>query len=323
MEGESDFFATYKSVSNKLKKKFLKKTNIVEVSEEFGQLAKNLQQKGCYQYAGFCSLAMARCEQNMGNENDETQATISAARYFLEGHKNLQVTNCPNYHEHLEAAKNCYDLAIKSYVAQDLPHMAGTLCLELGNYLEKHDFIDDALVRYQRTVELFFQNPLQQALTYKRMILLRIQLKNYVSALKNCSEVVDLIESTSSTQGITHSLSATFTQLYLDIKVLGILISLLLNIEHTSSFSSKNGTQSTLTSRFLSGDDDDEIGVNMEQHDEELYISLQSFIIAFKKRDIKSLEYLQTHLNGLFPCHNNVLVQEIIDSVKYPSGLGY
>jgi len=179
-----------------------------------------------------------------------------------------------------------------------------------------------ALVRYQRTVELFFQNPLQQALTYKRMILLRIQLKNYVSALKNCSEVVDLIESTSSAQDNTQSLSATFTQLYLDIKVLGILISLLLNIEHTSSFSSTNGTQSML-SQFLSSADEDELGVNMEQHDEELHISLQSFIIAFKKRDIKSLEYLQAHLNGLFPCHNNVLVQEIIDSVKYPSGLGY
>jgi len=148
-------------------------------------------------------------------------------------------------------------------------------------------------------------------------------LKNYVSALKNCSDVVDLIESTSSAQGNTRSLSATFTQLYLDIKVLGILISLLLNIEHTSSFSSTNGTQSTLTSRFLSSADDDELGVSMEQYDEELHISLQSFLIAFKKRDIKSLEYLQTHLNGLFPCHNNVLVQEIIGSVKYPSGLGY
>lgn len=316
MESESDFFSTYKAVSNKFKKKFLKKTNIVEVSEEFGRLAKSLQQKGCYQYAGFCSLAMARCEQNMGNESDETQAVITAARYFLEGHRTLQMTNCPNYHEHLEAAKNCYDLAIKSYVSQDLPHMAGALCSELGNYLEKHDFVDDALVRYQRTVELFFQNPLQQALTYKRMILLRLQLKNYVSALINCSEVVDLLQNVTPIQESTSSLSGTFTQLYIDIRVLGILISLLLNVEHNSLFS-PNGVQPMLTNRFLSKQKD-ELGIDMDQFDEDLHISLQSFIIAFKRRDVKALEYLQLHLKDLFPCHNNILVQQIIDSLKYP-----
>uniref|UniRef100_A0A3B1IEE8 Coagulation factor VIII associated n=1 Tax=Astyanax mexicanus TaxID=7994 RepID=A0A3B1IEE8_ASTMX len=60
MAAEGDFLTRYRAVSNKLKKRFLRKPNVAEASEQFGQLAKELKQQDCLQYAAFCNLAMAR-----------------------------------------------------------------------------------------------------------------------------------------------------------------------------------------------------------------------------------------------------------------------
>ncbi|XP_059496539.1 40-kDa huntingtin-associated protein [Stegostoma tigrinum] len=113
MAAEGDFLLRYRAVSNKLKRRFLRKPNVAEASEQFGLLAKELKQEECLQYAGFCNLAVARCEQTLFNAAGEALALTDAARLFLQAEKETQRLQCPGFEEHLQAATNCYSFAIK------------------------------------------------------------------------------------------------------------------------------------------------------------------------------------------------------------------
>lgn len=74
-------FSQYKVISSKLKKRFLlRKPNLQEASEQFAQLARQLRDFPAY--AGYCNLAVARCEQSLGNDILELQALLEAARHF-------------------------------------------------------------------------------------------------------------------------------------------------------------------------------------------------------------------------------------------------
>ncbi|KAK1155333.1 factor VIII intron 22 protein-like [Acipenser oxyrinchus oxyrinchus] len=113
MAAEGDFLLRYRTVSNKLKKRFLRKPNVAEASEQFGQLAKELKQQDCPQYAAFCNLAMARCEQTLFNAPGEALSLTEAARLFMEAERETQQLRSPGFEEHLQAAINCYSFAVK------------------------------------------------------------------------------------------------------------------------------------------------------------------------------------------------------------------
>uniref|UniRef100_A0A8C6MM25 Coagulation factor VIII associated 2 n=1 Tax=Nothobranchius furzeri TaxID=105023 RepID=A0A8C6MM25_NOTFU len=140
MAAEADFLARYRAVSNKLKKRFLRKPNVAEASEQFGQLAKELKQQDWLQYAAFCNLAMARCEQTLFNAPGEALALTDAARLFLSSEKEIRALQAPGFDEHLQAALNCYSFAIKVYIEMNQPVMAASLCLEVGNALKVRSY---------------------------------------------------------------------------------------------------------------------------------------------------------------------------------------
>ena len=81
MDRELDVFTNYRTITNKVKKRFLKKPNYSEASDQFGTLTRVLRQQECPQYAGFCCLAKARCENTLSNSIAEVEALLEAARY--------------------------------------------------------------------------------------------------------------------------------------------------------------------------------------------------------------------------------------------------
>jgi len=77
-------FSQYKNISAKLKKRFLvRKPNFGEASEQFQALGRDLQDFP--NYSGYCSLAAARCEQNLANTSSELHMLLQAARNFANG----------------------------------------------------------------------------------------------------------------------------------------------------------------------------------------------------------------------------------------------
>ncbi|XP_043535256.1 40-kDa huntingtin-associated protein [Chiloscyllium plagiosum] len=170
-------------------KRFLRKPNVAEASEQFGQLAKELRQEECLQYAGFCKLAVARCEQTLFNAAGEALALTDAARLFLQAEKETQRLQCPGFEEHLQASTNCYSFAIKVYIELNQPVMAASLCLELGNALKEMNKPAEASVHFQRAAELQSQVPIECLLSLGKVATCKIITRDYDGALAVFTEM--------------------------------------------------------------------------------------------------------------------------------------
>uniref|UniRef100_A0A3Q3BHE2 Coagulation factor VIII associated n=1 Tax=Kryptolebias marmoratus TaxID=37003 RepID=A0A3Q3BHE2_KRYMA len=166
-----------------------RKPNVAEASEQFGQLAKELKQQDCLQYAAFCNLAMARCEQTLFNAPGEALALTDAARLFLSSEKEIRALQAPGFDEHLQAALNCYSFAVKVYIEMNQPVMAASLCLELGNALKEMNRPGEAIVHYQRAAELQTQTPIEALLSMGEMATCKILTRDYDGALSVFTEM--------------------------------------------------------------------------------------------------------------------------------------
>lgn len=86
-EEGADILTKYQIISNKLKKRFLRKPNVTEASDQFCGLAIECEQKELWQYAGLCYLAAARCHGTLKNTSSEINLLIKAGRQFLTAEK--------------------------------------------------------------------------------------------------------------------------------------------------------------------------------------------------------------------------------------------
>lgn len=54
-----------------------------------------------------------RCEHLQGNQSWEVQYLVDSANHFLKAHWSDETLKCPNFQEHLMAAINCYNHALR------------------------------------------------------------------------------------------------------------------------------------------------------------------------------------------------------------------
>lgn len=73
-----NYWDSYQKIASKLKKRFMRKPNFNEGSEEFEELMKSLNRQGNHQYAAFCCLALARCEQALQDSGAEASSLVEA-----------------------------------------------------------------------------------------------------------------------------------------------------------------------------------------------------------------------------------------------------
>ena len=108
-----DYLNEFKAISNKLKKRFLRRPNVAEASEQFARLAKRLRDNEEPHYEASCHLAVSRCEQSIGNTSGEVEALISAARAFLKAEMNLKQVGVPSFQENLLDSLDSFCNAIR------------------------------------------------------------------------------------------------------------------------------------------------------------------------------------------------------------------
>ncbi|XP_075430092.1 40-kDa huntingtin-associated protein-like isoform X2 [Ascaphus truei] len=285
MATDGDFLLRYKAVSNKLKKRFLRKPNVAEASEQFGQLAKELKQQDCLQYAGFCNLAMARCEQTLFNAPGEAMALTEAARLFLQEEKEAQRLRCPGFEEHLQAAINCFSFAIKVYIELNQPVMAASLCLELGNALKDMNKLGEAMVYFQRAAELQTQVPIECLLSL-----------GYVASCK--------------------ILAGAFLDVIVKCEVSRVLLLMLL----------QPPPQKLLPEHAQTLEKYDWESFDSHSHvnylPEEVFLLLQSVVMACQENDVESLKVLQVELWPLLTAEQNHLLHLVLQEMISPSGQG-
>uniref|UniRef100_A0A7N6FC01 Factor VIII intron 22 protein n=1 Tax=Anabas testudineus TaxID=64144 RepID=A0A7N6FC01_ANATE len=294
MAAEGDFLARYRAVSNKLKKRFLRKPNVAEASEQFGQLAKELKQQDCLQYAAFCNLAMARCEQTLFNAPGEALALTDAARFD----------------EHLQAALNCYGFAIKVYIEMNQPVMAASLCLELGNALKEMNRPGEAIVHYQRAAELQTQMPIEALLSMGEMATCKILTRDLETENENWNKL----------KYCTISCLAFFQGAFLDIvaKCEISRVLLLMLLEPPPQKLLPEHAQTLERYAWESFDPHSQVTFLPEN----VFLLLQSVVMACQEKDTESLKSLQTELWPFLTAEQNHLLHLVVQERITPSGQG-
>ncbi|CAG9774042.1 unnamed protein product [Ceutorhynchus assimilis] len=123
----------YRTISNKLKKRFLRKPNETEASESFVQLANKCEAQHLPQYSALSWIAAARCEGTLGNSISENSYLLRAGRQFLNAEREDLDIGCTSANENLQAGLACFRHAF-------LRHNNETsLGLELIDYLQNLD----------------------------------------------------------------------------------------------------------------------------------------------------------------------------------------
>jgi len=316
-EPESDFFSTYKAVSSKLKKRFLKKPSVSEMSANFSKLARDLDNKSCSQYSGLCCVAMAKCEQSISNTFDEIEALIRAARYFINGDDYLEATKCPNFREHLRSAVGCYDQAINLYILHDISHLAGDLCVELGDYLHKSNMKSESLVRYQQSVELYQDFPLFCITSLKKVSELQIEMKNYSGALNACTKALKIIEEKGGYLDDGKVLIISFSDMHKDIELMAVFLLMFLNYSPMKISDEHSKILQKYTWSAI-GSKESKIRNNISQ---KLFLLVQSFVMACSSLNVDSMIFLKNELEIYLPSSLNLLVQTVVEEYKNPNFL--
>ena len=86
-------------------RRFLRRPNVSEASDQFARLAKRLESQDEPQYEASCYLAVAKCEQSIGNQPGEIEAFVAAARAFFKAEENITSINCNSLQQHLTDGK--------------------------------------------------------------------------------------------------------------------------------------------------------------------------------------------------------------------------
>uniref|UniRef100_A0A3Q1GYZ2 Uncharacterized protein n=1 Tax=Anabas testudineus TaxID=64144 RepID=A0A3Q1GYZ2_ANATE len=283
MAAEGDFLARYRAVSNKLKKRFLRKPNVAEASEQFGQLAKELKQQDCLQYAAFCNLAMARCEQTLFNAPGEALALTDANRAL----------QAPGFDEHLQAALNCYGFAIKE---MNRP--------------------GEAIVHYQRAAELQTQMPIEALLSMGEMATCKILTRDYDGALSVFTEMQLICQE----RGLQLPGTSTPVGAFLDIvaKCEISRVLLLMLLEPPPQKLLPEHAQTLERYAWESFDPHSQVTFLPEN----VFLLLQSVVMACQEKDTESLKSLQTELWPFLTAEQNHLLHLVVQERITPSGQG-
>ena len=146
----SEFLPEFRAIHNKLKKRFLRKPNVAEASDQFAKLAKRMHSREEPQYEALCHLAAGRCERSLGNAPGESEALVTAARSFMKAEAATRSIGCPSLEDHFQAAIQSYSHAIQTQEEDaSNPFAATGLCFEVAGILVELGKLSEAGTFYQ------------------------------------------------------------------------------------------------------------------------------------------------------------------------------
>lgn len=298
MEGH-EFLTEYRTISNKLKKRFMRRPNVSEASDHFRQLAKRLEDGEEPQYAALCHLATGRCEQSVGNGAGEVEAITQAARSFLKAEMEIQSLKNPSFEEHLVAAIASYLQAAKLQEEAGRPRLAAGLFLEVGDALKHLHRSADALPYYQKAADLQATSILDLINAKMKVASCYIASPDHHNALLVLSEVATVAED--------HDPCELYTEIMANVEVLRVL--LLLIIQPSMHNTSPNLLQVLDKYKWESDEDCDPCPILST----ETSLLLQSVVMAVQVDDTEALLHLEDQLHPLLTDQQKKLLRVLVE----------
>uniref|UniRef100_T1JBR8 Uncharacterized protein n=1 Tax=Strigamia maritima TaxID=126957 RepID=T1JBR8_STRMM len=305
-----EILTQYRNISNKLKKRLLRKPNVAEACEQFSKLAKDLQRQECPQYAGFCCLALAR-RQTLGNPAGETQALVHGARLFLDAEKQNRDLNCPSFEDHLNAAINCYSHAVRIHMEQKHYGLAASLCLELGDLIKNFGKSLEAIPHYQRAADLQNQSPLDYLNALDLVAICKVEIGDYDSALNLYTEMMMIVEEKG--VGPLGKPGGAFQDILAKCEIMRVLLLLLLQPNPQKL----RTEHAQLLEKYAWETTESETAVNYLSED--CFLLFQSLVMACQSHELEVLKCLQVDLWPLLSVEQNDLLEKVVRQINKKS----
>uniref|UniRef100_A0A5F7ZD20 40-kDa huntingtin-associated protein n=1 Tax=Macaca mulatta TaxID=9544 RepID=A0A5F7ZD20_MACMU len=352
-----DFLARYRLVSNKLKKRFLRKPNVAEAGEQFGQLGRELRAQECLPYAAWCQLAVARCQQALFHGPGEALALTEAARLFLRQERDArQRLVCPAaYGEPLQAAASALGAAVRLHLELGQPAAAAALCLELAAALRDLGQPAAAAGHFQRAAQLQLpQLPLAALQALGEAASCQLLARDYTGALavftrmqrlarEHGSHPVQslppppppgpqpgpgpgatpalptaLLPPNSGSAAPSPAALGAFSDVLVRCEVSRVLLLLLLQPPPAKLLPEHAQTLEKYSWEAFDSHGQESSG----QLPEELFLLLQSLVMAAHEKDTEAIKSLQVEMWPLLTAEQNHLLHLVLQETVSPSGQG-
>ncbi|XP_020660313.3 40-kDa huntingtin-associated protein [Pogona vitticeps] len=331
-----DFLTRYRLVSAKLRRRFLRKPNVSEAAEQFAALARELRAQESLPYAAWCQLAVARCAQSLGHAPGEAAALGEAARLWLRHERELRLRQGPGLGlaEHLPAAQSCVAFGARLRLDLGQPALAAGLWLELGNELRAAGEPGQAGPALLRAADLLAaaQLPLEALRCLRDVASCLLLCRDHDGALAVLTQAQLLAQagagpgaaaaagasassSSSSSSAAASQLPGAFLDELLHCEVTRVLLLLLLQPppskllpEHAQTLEKYSWEALDASPGYVPS---------------ELFLLLQSAVMACQEKDLEALQVLQKELWPLLTAEQNHLLHLVIQEMISPSGQGF
>ncbi|XP_047992493.1 40-kDa huntingtin-associated protein [Leguminivora glycinivorella] len=288
----ASFNEQFMNINTKLKKRFLRKPNISEATNEFIALAIQCEYSEQPTFAGHCYIGAAKCEASVGNFLGEAEYLVTAARQFMKAEKKLRSLKfCSPDRENLEAAIGCFTQALTKYPERSSIRLS--LLSELAADLVTLNLKCEAVSYFEQALALV-QEPTMKIMFVKNYINLLIDCEKYDIALEKSNELID------SNVNLPEDVLA-------EIQLSRILLSLYMDPKREAKVESLK----QLFTDILNDVDSEAIPFNTD-----LRLKLQSAILSATSRDTQALARAACDLRpALTPAQQHLLARPQ-DNVK-------
>lgn len=316
MQKDSDPIGQYKNITAKLKKRFLKKPNVNEGSEQFQTLARVLSNQECRPYSGFCFLAQARCEHSLSNPAGEANALLNAGREFMKEEKDLDELGFVSFEENLSAAINSYGHAIRVHMEADEYPMAAILSNELATNLARIGKHAEAVPNFERAAELREKSTDLRLMYLGHAASSRLELRDYVGALDQFTEMQQIIQENCYIDG---KLQEEFIDVLARCEITRVLLLMLL--KPTPAFLKQ--VHSKLLEKYTWEEADMWACSGAEIMNIDLFINLQSLVMCCQAKEIEMLVAMEPELMPMLSTEQQQLLHVVVREHVSPSGEGF
>ncbi|XP_042335673.1 40-kDa huntingtin-associated protein-like [Sceloporus undulatus] len=319
--GGGDFLTRYRLVSAKLRRRFLRKPNVSEASEQFSQLARELRCQESLPYAAWCHLAVARCAQSLGQASGEAAALGEAARLWLRQEREARLRQGPSglgLAEHLPAAQSCVAFAARLRLDLGQPALAAGLWLELGEELRAAGEPAQALPALLRAADLLAlaRLPLEALRCLRDAASCLLLGRDHDGALEVLTRAQSLAQGgAASSSSSAAQLPGAFLEELLHCEVSRVLLLLLLQPPPSKLLPEHARTLEKYSWEALDA--------SPGYVPPELFLLLQSAVMASQEKDAQALQALQKELWPLLSPEQNHILHLVLQEMASPSGHGF
>jgi tetratricopeptide (TPR) repeat protein len=335
MDVNNDYNATFKSISVKLKKRFLRKPNVSEAIEEYTLLGKQLENEECHGLSAYCLQQVAKCYHSVGNTTAESAALQTASKQYLNSECSSSIeSNILTLNEDLLSSISVYEEAIKLHSDHNEKFLAAKLCVELGDILgQKFERLFEAIPYYEKAISLLsdqapnYASSIQVLVVQIKLACLKVFTCDYSGALNTYTDICSSIINKFVQQ--SNNSNTNTRQVIAYAKPMGLYASflaeadiskrlLLLYIKPTLKMKPEHAQTIEVYSWFQTLSSSNSTYLPLECIDSDLFILLQSFVMACQSNDTKLLKTLQTelwpHLNQVQNYILNLITDQLLNS---------